>query len=775
MPTAAELRSLGEQVSSALRLRVPQHEAMMRLINLLAMLGDDPLSASPPEISESLRRIFGSTGSPLAEQTDEKCAALTFDLATGVGKTKLAAGVMAVLAISGLCRSFWVVAPRRAIADKFVRELSPTHPKYLFAGLTDFPPPAVLASAAIANTASLLETKDRVHVAVATAQWITNGEQVHVRSDFTGLTPIEEMRTRGPVVAIIDESHHFDADVWSTVPEQLGASLVVKLTATPTEDEAVLYSYPLGKCLQEGRYTKHPDLHIQRLGAGFRAGDADRLALRDALSCLRRIEPALRRHASATGVSCPPPIALVAARDTTHADEVGALLVNEFGLNKAEVLVFHSRRLTDEVIDKLLAVESPESKVRVVVQVFSLEEGWDVSNVYVIVPLRDMATYRGIRQLMGRGLRLPFGARVGDEQLDSLTILAYGRATVAEIVREATEDLGRDAVSVTSPDPVAASEQIESFVSTVCPTWIGTGIKLVRTDLVPNAGTPDLSPLAQLAYGAASTRFDFETRQVLQGIGLDDLSADDWSLVVAHAVVQQDPRLSIRRHGGTLAAQIRDLLKKDSALFRQGTRVPLPDAISLIFQRCGQSWQSQPACYEPISTETLTFSDQTFVLRSSQPRPLPPSNAELHARQGIRVAATGFKKSVLSVGMFDSGAEVRMAQMLDGMPGVRWWLRNDPRQVEIPTTDVPRTCPDFIVGGVIGGKECLVILEVKGGDLWVPPNSQARRQARDLSAWGRVSQGVVGIETHVVFVSDADVIRLKSLEETLSVALDPDH
>ncbi len=775
MPTAAELHLLGERVSSALGLREPQREAMVRLLGLLAMLGDDPLGTSAPKVSESLRRLFASTGSPLEARLDPRCAALTFDLATGVGKTKLAAALMAVLSSAGLCRSFWIVAPRRAIADKFVRELSPSHQKYLFSGLPNFLPPAVMVSGGILDAEPLLRSQDRVHIAVATAQWITNGAQVHVRSDFTGLTPIEEMKAKGPVVAIIDESHHFDASVWSTVPEQLGASLVIKLTATPTKEEAVLFSYPLGKCLQEGQYTKRPDLHIQKLGAGFSADDADRLALRDALACLRRVEPALQRHASANGVPCPPPIALIAARDTAHANEVEKVLVNEFGLTSAEVLVFHSKRLSDEVVDQLLAVESPSSKIRIVIQVFALEEGWDVSNVYAIVPLRDMATYRGIRQLMGRGLRLPFGTRVGVEEIDSLTILAYGRATVAEIVREATEDLGKDAVSVTAIEPLGPPEQLQSFVSLVVPERLGTGIRLVRADLVPVAGTPDLSRLAELGYGAADSRFDFETRQVFQGVGLDDLSAEDWSLVVAHAVIDHDPRLSVPRHGELLASQIRDLLKCDSALTRQGRRVPLPDAIALILGCCGHSWQSQPARYEPTNVEHIVFSEMKYQLRSSQPRPLHPSNAELHARQGIRCPATGFKKSVLSVGMFDSGAEVRMAQRLDSMKEVNWWLRNDPRQVQIPTTDVPSTSPDFIVSGTIRGKECLVVVEVKGRDLWIPPNSQARRQARDLAAWSKSSEALTGIEAHVAFVSDADVDHLDSLEETLSAALDPDH
>ncbi len=757
-------------------LRQPQAEALERLMNLIAALGPDPLKKPPAEVSAGIRRLFAMTGSPLAGKLDPTVAALTFDLATGVGKTRLAAAVMAALHQAHACTSFWIVTPRRGITDKFIRELNPKHPRYLFGAIEGMEAPAVLSAAEFAAGGLLIRHREGMRIAVSTAQWLTSGEQVNRRCDSTGQTPVEEMASRGPVVAIIDESHHFDAKVWSGIPRQLGAALVVRLTATPTDDEAVLFSYPLGKCLQEGEFTKRPVLQIQNLKSGISALDADRLVLRDALACLDRVTPAIRSHAGSLGITPAPAIALVAARNTTHADEVEAMLVSDFGLAKDEVLTFHSKKLSDDNIDRLLAVESPNSRVRVVVQVFALEEGWDVSNVFVIAPLREMATYRGIRQLMGRGLRLPFGKRTGIDEIDELNILAYGRSTVAEVVREATLDLGRDSIAIRAGalEP-AASEQLETCVANLSATYRDLRIAWIDADIVPCCGEVDLSPLRDSPFSTPAGRLDLQTLDLQSRSGLDDLGDDDWCFAVAGIVVQQDCRLNMPQHGHTLVHQLRGLLRGDSALRSAGKRLAVQDAAVLIFERCGQSWQSVHSRYEVLNHRKITFRDREFVLRSSQPRPVPPAVGEIHARQGTRCPVTGFRNSVMSVGLFDTGAEVRMAQRLDAMAGVKWWLRNDPRQVSVPTSDVQSTSPDFVAELVDGQRTTLLLLEVKGRDLWDPRNSQARRQARDLKEWSRVAAAALSRPVEIAFIAHDDVDRVNSIKDIRGLALDADR
>jgi len=54
-----------------------------------------------------------------------------------------------------------------------------------------------------------------------------------------------------------------------------------------------------------------------------------------------------------------------------------------------------------------------------------LKEGWDVTNVYTIVPLREAAAAILTEQTIGRGLRLPYGERTGEPLVDRLVLVAH--------------------------------------------------------------------------------------------------------------------------------------------------------------------------------------------------------------------------------------------------------------------------------------------------------------------------------------------------------------
>lgn len=87
------------------------------------------------------------------------------------------------------------------------------------------------------------------------------------------------------------------------------------------------------------------------------------------------------------------------------------------------------------MITRLLAVESVDEPTEIVIHVNMLKEGWDVTNLYTIVPLRAANARTLIEQSIGRGLRLPYGKRTGVEAVDRLSIIAHDR--FQEIVDEA--------------------------------------------------------------------------------------------------------------------------------------------------------------------------------------------------------------------------------------------------------------------------------------------------------------------------------------------------
>jgi type III restriction enzyme len=89
------------------------------------------------------------------------------------------------------------------------------------------------------------------------------------------------------------------------------------------------------------------------------------------------------------------------------------------------------------MIRRLLAVESYDEPTEIVIHVNMLKEGWDVTNLYTIVPLRAANARTLIEQSIGRGLRLPYGRKTGVEVVDRLNIIAHDK--FQEVIAEANK------------------------------------------------------------------------------------------------------------------------------------------------------------------------------------------------------------------------------------------------------------------------------------------------------------------------------------------------
>jgi type III restriction enzyme len=133
----------------------------------------------------------------------------------------------------------------------------------------------------------------------------------------------------------------------------------------------------------------------------------------------------------------------VIARDTTNAAQLLQLIQSEGffeGRYKHKVIQVGSSKTgaeEEEMIERLLKVEHNQEPTEIVIHVNMLKEGWDVTNLYTIVPLRAANARILIEQSIGRGLRLPYGRRTGITAVDRLNIVAHDR--FQEIIDEANK------------------------------------------------------------------------------------------------------------------------------------------------------------------------------------------------------------------------------------------------------------------------------------------------------------------------------------------------
>jgi type III restriction enzyme len=230
------------------------------------------------------------------------------------------------------------------------------------------------------------------------------------------------------LVMLMDESHRYRASAGVRAINELKPILGLELTATPQVERGqhakpfknVIYSYPLSSAMDYG-FVKEPAVATRENfdAANYSDEGLEKVKLEDGVRIHENTKVELEVYARNNDQSMVKPFMLVVAQDTTHANALQQVMENDDffeGRYKGKVITVHSKvhgEEKDEVVEQLLTVERRDNPVEVVIYVNMLKEGWDVTNLYTIVPLRAANSRTLVEQSIGRGLRLPYGKRVG--------------------------------------------------------------------------------------------------------------------------------------------------------------------------------------------------------------------------------------------------------------------------------------------------------------------------------------------------------------------------
>ena len=269
-------------------------------------------------------------------------------------------------------------------------------------------------------------------------------------SEYLGDSYFNYLAQLPDLVLLMDESHRYRADAGVRALNELKPLLGLELTATPFTESSkgpvpfknVVVDYPLARAMDDG-FVKEPAVVTQR---NFDASqhtkeEIERIKLMDGIRLHEATKVELLTYAHENDVAIIKPFMLVIARDTTHAAQLLELMESAAffeGRYKGKIIQVDSSKsgaAEEEMINRLLAVESRDEPTEVVIHVNMLKEGWDVTNLYTIVPLRAANARTLIEQSIGRGLRLPYGKRTGVIAVDRLNIVAHDR--FQEIIDEA--------------------------------------------------------------------------------------------------------------------------------------------------------------------------------------------------------------------------------------------------------------------------------------------------------------------------------------------------
>ena len=448
----ADQDRIRRQIAQRLSLRAPQEQSLEILADVVDRIGFGK-EIGPVEALEAVKETY-----PTVEDFEREFPSLCFALATGVGKTRLMGAFVSYLFLTGRSKNFFVLAPNTTIYDKLIEDFSnQTSPKYVFRGIAEFAQnPPIIVTGDTWQEGRGVRGSDlfggNAIVNIFNVDKINKDKgKVKRMHEYIGQSYFDYLAGLPDLVLMMDEAHRYRAKAGMKAVAELRPVIGLELTATPKTVGArsqpfknVIFDYGLGNAMADG-FVKEPAVATR---ADFRKTDfsqdqLEQIMLEDGIHYHEHVKVELDIFARDTSKPLVHPFILVVAQDTAHADEIRTRVESDGffdGNYKGRVAVVHSNQTgeeSDEAMQRLVGLET-DNETEIVIHVNKLKEGWDVTNLYTIVPLRASASDILTEQTLGRGLRLPYGERTGVETVDTLTVIAHDRFD--DVIAKARED-----------------------------------------------------------------------------------------------------------------------------------------------------------------------------------------------------------------------------------------------------------------------------------------------------------------------------------------------
>lgn len=352
-----------------------------------------------PKVQET----YGSWSALEGQLQFPQMLSCTLDLATGTGKSYVLYGIAVIMLAEGLVDRVLTLCPsntiERGLTDKF-KELATS------ADLQDaMPSDRVYASPQIING----------------TESITDGticiENYHAVLKHVKSSVRDSLRGRGVRTLVLnDETHHVyaksaESRKWKEfiADKEFGFQRVVGVSGTCYRKNDyfpdVISRYSLRQAIEEGTVK-----NVEYVADSPRLDDPDekwQLIYQEFVHQTQNLKRDKRIR----------PLSIIVTdtinRCNNVADELRGVLQDTEKITpeqaKQKVLVVTSDKKHERNVALLNTVDSPQSKVEWIVSVSMLTEGWDVKNVFLIVPHEERAFNSKllIAQVLGRGLRIP--------------------------------------------------------------------------------------------------------------------------------------------------------------------------------------------------------------------------------------------------------------------------------------------------------------------------------------------------------------------------------
>ena len=428
-----------DKIKWAMSLRDPQYEALKCFDNISSKIEYKTASKSEAEkvASENCQELH-----KIVVDKEFDFPSFCFDMTTGIGKTRLMGACIYYLYKTKGYKHFFILCPGNTIYDKMRRETVPGNPKYMFKGLeAEMGRPKVYdGENYLSYPVRYVQSELQIEKTSEIQLFIFNISKIFTRGDLEfkfhkfnenlGGSFADVLRSFDDLVFCMDEAHRYYAPASKTAINYLNPVLGLEFTATPkSTNKNIIFHYGLEE--GAGKFLKIPVVMGRTNTAGYSDDDIEEMKLKDGIKLHERRKAIVYKYCIDNGLEQIKPIVLVACKETTHAKKIKEKIASDAffgGRYVGKVIEIDSSTRgeeTEENIQKLLTIEQNTNPVEIVLHVYKLKEGWDVNNLFTIIPLNAAKSDILALQTIGRGLRLPFGEITHVEEIDTLDIVAH--------------------------------------------------------------------------------------------------------------------------------------------------------------------------------------------------------------------------------------------------------------------------------------------------------------------------------------------------------------
>lgn len=227
---------------------------------------------------------------------------------------------------------------------------------------------------------------------------------------------IQVLRQLEPVV-IVDESHNAQSDLSVEMLDRLNPSFILDLTATPKKNSNII-SYVDARQLKIENMVKLPVI------AYFR--NDRQSVIQDAIQFRGYLEAQAIEEKEAGGEYIRPIVLFQAQPNVNESSETfGKIkqMLMDMGIPEEEIGIKTSKADDISKLDLL----SADCKIRYIITVNALKEGWDCSFAYILASLANKTSKVEVEQILGRVLRQPYTKRHKGTLLNSSYVFTCSR------------------------------------------------------------------------------------------------------------------------------------------------------------------------------------------------------------------------------------------------------------------------------------------------------------------------------------------------------------